>query len=169
MEPNLTEPDTRNTFSSKKIALIILIIIFGFVLYLMRDKISFNASNNTITDLPAGTISPSFPQDIILVDDAVILSSYTGKTADGKNQSTLIYSSATNRNDVMKLYLPYLSKNGWAVKNKVTTTDLASLSKLVEQDNIESFNGTSRLNIVVKGEPSTQEAPKTMVIINLIQ
>ncbi|HEY4516276.1 MAG TPA: hypothetical protein VJH67_03770 [Candidatus Paceibacterota bacterium] len=74
-----------------------------------------NQNTNSILPLSNEEIPSDLPQDIVLDKDAVILSSYTSKTEDGKTQSTISYSSNLTLKAINNLYAKYFLDNNWEV------------------------------------------------------
>jgi hypothetical protein len=112
---------------NKKISLLVVAIIViaalgywgfkqGWFLKKSPNSSTIPVGSNSIQPVPGGKLAANMPADIILPKDAKIVSSYTGITPDGKNQSTVIYSTSEVPATIMEDYSKYFGKNGWAVE-----------------------------------------------------
>jgi hypothetical protein len=112
---------------NKKISLLVVAIIViaalgywgfkqGWFLKKSPNSSTTPVGSNSIQQVPGGKLAANMPTDIILPKDAKITSSYTGITPDGKNQSTVIFSTLENPATVIQDYRKYFGKNSWAVE-----------------------------------------------------
>jgi hypothetical protein len=86
------------------------------------------APTDSIQQYSDGQLPPGMPSDIILASDAQILNSYTGVTPQGKQQSTVVYSTSQSQFKIFSAYYAYLTLNKWAISQLSGTQSLSAVS-----------------------------------------
>src|SRR3989344_3743404 len=115
MDQNVGVPATPKASQSNLPVIIVCVtLLLGALLYFFTDIFRSGDSQfeNTIVELPLTEIAADIPQDIIIVEDATIISSYKSES-DGKVQSTLIYRTKTPQPELAFKYTDYFIEKGW--------------------------------------------------------
>lgn len=123
-------------------------------------------NSGSMTMLPENQIPSAIPQDIVIDKNAKIVSNYTGVTAEGKAQSTLVYSSQESSSQLITTYIQYFSKNGWRVQAFVGTIPPGAKSIPVP-DHVMASQSGSVITVNVAKDPNI---PSTnLVSVNMTQ
>jgi len=99
---------------------------------LIGQKISQNARPKPSFEVTKTDVSPSekpsgFPASVSIEKGATITQNYEADTTDGRHQSTRVFESSKTVAQNYKIYMDSLSQNGWTIKNKLQTDNLASI------------------------------------------
>jgi hypothetical protein len=151
-----------------ELAIIIVILLCMGAYFYSRHKtpvqpVVGGPSNNSIKQIPGGKLPPALPKDIVLAKDAKIISSYTAMRTDNKEQSTLIYSTASTT--LFTSYITYLARNQWSILTGIATAAPTTAQASTSPANqIQAKKGDQIISINFSFDPKNHQ---TITSINL--
>jgi flagellar basal body-associated protein FliL len=118
------------------LGVLLAVVVLGGAAYILFSKKQAgpNQTNQTTkkapvfkkTDAPAGQLAVGFPKELILDPNAATKQSYSIKY-DSANQFTANFNSSLSTGEIYKLYITYLTANGYSIKNQSNTATFSSI------------------------------------------
>lgn len=109
------------------IATVIAVAFVYFFLAILRTKSNRSLGPIIKTEIDRNQAPTGFPKELPIESGAVIVQNYEAQAPTGQHQATRVFESKKTVAQNYKLYLDYLTKNGWQIKAKTESPALSSI------------------------------------------
>jgi hypothetical protein len=129
------------------VAVVVIVVVFAFVWKLKPKPV---ASGPVPVFAPQGQLTPNFPKDLILDNNAAISGSYSINYSSSTNQYTAEYDSSNTLVSLYNSYKTYFGANGWMVTNSSSIKSASKIGILIAATSSANVNVT----LIAKGKGS---------------
>ena len=104
---------------------VVVVIAIVTIIFWPSHKSSGPVSSNGPAPVyaPQGQLIPQFPKSLILDSSAQVSNSYSIGYSSTTNQYTAQFNSSSSMTMLYNNYKKYLTANGWAITNDITSND----------------------------------------------